>query len=80
MQQAAARMNVLLEDLLDTSKIDAGRYMVKPVALDVGQMFEEAYSLLAPLALDKGIDLSFNADPGLQINGDPGACSRCCRT
>ncbi|TKK26781.1 histidine kinase [Pseudomonas sp. CFBP13528] len=71
MQQAAGRMNVLLEDLLDTSKIDAGRYVVKPVALDVSQMFEEAYSLLAPLASDKGIDLSFNAEPGLQINADP---------
>ncbi|WP_455885533.1 ATP-binding protein [Pseudomonas spelaei] len=71
MQQAAGRMNVLLEDLLDTSKIEAGRYVVKPVALDVGQMFEEAYSLLSPLAMEKGIDLSFNAEPGLQINGDP---------
>ncbi|KMT56338.1 ATP-binding protein [Pseudomonas fildesensis] len=71
MQQAAGRMNVLLEDLLDISKIEAGRYVVKPVALDVGQMFEEAYSLLAPLAMKKGIDLSFNAEPGLQIKGDP---------
>jgi chemotaxis family two-component system sensor kinase Cph1 len=71
MQQAAARMNVLLEDLLDTSKIEAGRYTVKPVALDVSQMFEEAYALLAPLAMEKGIDLSFNAEPGLQINADP---------
>jgi chemotaxis family two-component system sensor kinase Cph1 len=50
MQQAAGRMNVLLEDLLDTSKIEAGRYVVKPVALDVSQIFEEAYSLLSPLA------------------------------
>ncbi|UVH49865.1 ATP-binding protein [Pseudomonas sp. CBSPBW29] len=71
MQQAATRMNVLLEDLLDTSKIEAGRYTVKPVALDVSQMFEEAYALLAPLAMEKGIDLSFNAEPGLQINADP---------
>eukprot|EP01132_Coremiostelium_polycephalum_P020576 gene20576-24453_t len=63
MQQAAGRMNVLLEDLLDTSKIEAGRYTVKPVALDVSQMFEEAYSLLAPLAMEKGIDLSFNTEP-----------------
>nr|WP_314566532.1 ATP-binding protein [uncultured Pseudomonas sp.] len=71
MQQAATRMNVLLEDLLDTSKIEAGRYVVKLVVLDVNQMFEEAYALLAPLAMEKGIDLSFNAEPGLQINGDP---------
>ncbi|AZE85750.1 Phytochrome, two-component sensor histidine kinase [Pseudomonas orientalis] len=71
MQQAAARMNVLLEDLLDTSKIEAGRYVVKPVALDVSQMFDEAYSLLAPLAMEKGIDLSFNAEPGLLIHADP---------
>ncbi|PIB41001.1 histidine kinase [Pseudomonas sp. 2822-15] len=71
MQQAAGRMNVLLEDLLDTSKIEAGRYVVKPVSLDVSQMFEEAYSLLAPLAMEKGIDLSFNAEPGLQIHADP---------
>ncbi|KTC13311.1 histidine kinase [Pseudomonas marginalis ICMP 9505] len=71
MQQAAGRMNVLLEDLLDTSKIEAGRYVVKPVALDVSHMFEEAYSLLAPLAMEKGIELSFNATPGLHINADP---------
>ena len=71
MQQAAARMNVLLEDLLDTSKIEAGRYVVKLVVLDVSQMFEEAYALLAPLAMEKGIDLSFNAESGLLINGDP---------
>jgi light-regulated signal transduction histidine kinase (bacteriophytochrome) len=71
MQQAAGRMNVLLEDLLDTSKIEAGRYVVKPVPLDVSQIFEEAYSLLAPLAMEKGIDLSFNTEPGLQINADP---------
>ncbi|AYG06469.1 GAF domain-containing protein [Pseudomonas fluorescens] len=71
MQQAAARMNVLLEDLLDTSKIEAGRYTVKTVPLDVSQILEEAYALLAPLAQEKGVDLSFNAEPGLQINADP---------
>lgn len=71
MQQAAGRMNTLLEDLLDTSKIDAGRYTIAPQKLDVGQMFEEAQSLLAPLAIDKDISISFEADADLSIHGDP---------
>ncbi|MEG5266232.1 ATP-binding protein [Pseudomonas sp. JDS28PS106] len=71
MQQAASRMNVLLEDLLDTSKIEAGRYVINPQPLEVSQIFEEAYSLLAPLALDKSIDLSFNAEPDLKVQADP---------
>ncbi|AVX89698.1 MULTISPECIES: ATP-binding protein [Pseudomonas] len=71
MQQAAGRMNTLLEDLLDTSKIDAGRYTIAPQTLDVGQMFEETQSLLGPLALDKDISISFQADPDLKIHADP---------
>lgn len=71
MQQAAGRMNTLLEDLLDTSKIDAGRYSITPQKLDVSQMFEEAQALLAPLALDKDISISFAAEPDLRIHADP---------
>ncbi|WP_025996535.1 ATP-binding protein [Pseudomonas viridiflava] len=71
MQQAASRMNVLLEDLLDTSKIEAGRYTITPQPLEVSQIFEEAYSLLAPLAMDKSIDISFNAEPELKVKADP---------
>lgn len=71
MQQAASRMNNLLEDLLDTSKIEAGRYSIAPQPLEVSQMFEEAYSLLAPLALDKAIDISLHSEPDLKINADP---------
>lgn len=71
MQQAASRMNVLLEDLLDTSKIEAGRYTITPQSLDVSQIFDEAYSLLAPLALDKSIDLAFSAEPDLRVKADP---------
>ncbi|WP_024677212.1 ATP-binding protein [Pseudomonas syringae] len=71
MQQAASRMNVLLEDLLDTSKIEAGRYTITPQPLEVSQIFEEAYTLLAPLAMDKSIEISFNAEPDIKVNADP---------
>ncbi|WP_300730930.1 ATP-binding protein [Pseudomonas sp.] len=71
MQQASSRMSVLLDDLLDTSKIEAGRYTISPQPLDVSQIFEEAFSLLAPLAMDKSVELTFNAEPDLKINADP---------
>ena len=71
MQQASSRMNVLLEDLLDTSKIEAGRYTITQQPLDVSQIFEEAYSLLAPLATDKSVELTFHAEPDLRVNADP---------
>lgn len=71
MQQAAGRMNTLLEDLLDTSKIDAGRYVITPQRLEVGDIFEEAHSLLAPLAMNKSIDISFQAEPQLTVDADP---------
>lgn len=71
MQQATARMNTLLEDLLDTSKIDAGRYSITPQTLEVGLIFEEAQALLSPLAHDKDISISFLADPDLRIHADP---------
>ncbi|PWB35319.1 histidine kinase [Pseudomonas sp. SDI] len=71
LQQATSRMNVLLDDLLDTSRIEAGRYSISPQPLDVGHIFEEAYTLLAPLALNKSVELSFHAEPGLVIHADP---------
>ena len=71
MQSATTRMTNLLEDLLDTSKIEAGRYSINPELLEVGHIFEEGYSLLTPLALNKFIDLTFTAEPGLRIMADP---------
>jgi light-regulated signal transduction histidine kinase (bacteriophytochrome) len=71
MQQAAGRMNTLLEDLLDTSKIDAGRYTITAQPLEVAEMFEEANALLSPLALDKDIEISFHSEPALTIHADP---------
>lgn len=71
MQRATTRMTNLLEDLLDTSKIEAGRYSITPQPLDVSQIFEEGYSLLAPLALNKFIELSFVSEADLHISADP---------
>ena len=71
LQRATARMTNLLEDLLDTSKIEAGRYSIEPQALEVSQFFEDAWTLLTPLALNKFIDLSFTGEPHLKMFADP---------
>lgn len=71
MQQATARMNTPLDDLLDTSKIDAGRYTICRQHLIVQEMFDEANSLLSPLALAKDIAISFHSEPDLAISADP---------
>jgi light-regulated signal transduction histidine kinase (bacteriophytochrome) len=71
LQRATARMTNLLEDLLDTSKIEAGRYLISPQPLEISQLFEDAWSLLTPLALNKFIDLTFAGEPRLKIMADP---------
>ncbi|WP_308852293.1 ATP-binding protein [Pseudomonas entomophila] len=71
MQQATSRMNALLDDLLDTSKIEAGRYVITPAALDVTQILEEAQTLLSPLAVLKSVLVTFEAEPGLWVDADP---------
>jgi len=71
MQQATSRMNALLDDLLDTSKIEAGRYVITPTALDVTQILEEAQTLLSPLAVLKSVLVTFEAEPGLWVDADP---------
>ncbi|UZJ62662.1 ATP-binding protein [Pseudomonas sp. KU26590] len=71
LQRASTRMTRLLEDLLDTSKIEAGRYSIDAQPLEVSQLFEDAWSLLTPLALNKFIDLTFHAEPDLKILADP---------
>jgi len=71
LQRATARMTTLLEDLLDTSKIEAGRYSIDPQPVDLNQFFDDAWALMVPLALNKFIDLSFTGEPNLKIMADP---------
>lgn len=70
-EKATTRMNSLLEDLLDTAKIDAGRYQLSCVGLDVTSLLQEACSLLVTLTTDKNIELNCTAGHGLVVNADP---------
>ena len=64
-------MSTLLEDLLDTAKIEAGRYQLSCVGLDVTSLLEEAGNLLVTLTAAKNIEINCVADRDLVINADP---------
>lgn len=71
MQTATARMNTLLEDLIDISRIDAGRYRVALQPLEVTSTLEQLGLMWHPLAAAKGINLTWRAEPGLFVQADP---------
>jgi light-regulated signal transduction histidine kinase (bacteriophytochrome) len=70
-EKATTRMNNLLEDLLDTAKIEAGRYQLACVPLNVTSLLEEACGLLVSLAEAKDIELNCAVVPDLVIEADP---------
>lgn len=71
MEQATARMNTLIADLLDKSKLDAGKYPLKSKPLDVVKLLEEACGLLVTLTSHKNIELNCSSSEGLSIDADP---------
>jgi signal transduction histidine kinase/HPt (histidine-containing phosphotransfer) domain-containing protein len=62
----------IINDILDFSKIEAGKMELERRPFDLRACIEESLDLLAPRALDKPVDLVYEADeqiPGL-IEGD----------
>jgi len=50
----------LIDDLLDLSRIEAGRLRLRPAATDPGALLREQVALFAHAAADKGLDLSLD--------------------
>jgi signal transduction histidine kinase len=70
--RAAGRMDRLIRELLDLSRIDAGCFTVelRPERLEL--LVEEALALLAPVAQERGVELSASGAP----LSDPIPCDR----
>lgn len=62
-QQAAARMNRLIDDLLDLASIQSGRLSIRAAVHDMGVLLEEASALHKPLAEEQGVALQIAALP-----------------
>jgi signal transduction histidine kinase/CheY-like chemotaxis protein len=64
----------LVNDILDFSRIEAGRLELDDTPFDLGGVVEEVMELLASSAQSKGIELASEVDPGIpaRLRGDPG--------
>ncbi len=65
---------LIINDILDLSKIEAGKLSIEPVLFDLALTLEETTALLAPKAADKDLDLIVRYGPGIprSVVGDAG--------
>jgi two-component system, sensor histidine kinase and response regulator len=70
---AAEHLLTILNDILDLSKIEAGRMQLEAVDFQLGTLVTEILGLIEPRAVSKGIALVRELDPALPFaaRGDP---------
>jgi signal transduction histidine kinase/CheY-like chemotaxis protein len=73
MRRSGTALFGLVEDLLDFSTIEAGRFELRPVETDLHHLLEDAVELMAARAHEKGIDIACHIAPaaGRRIVTDP---------
>jgi PAS domain S-box-containing protein len=70
--QAAEQMDILIRDLLDVSRLDAGKLVISPVSVDASGLLTESLQTLRPLVAAKGIGLDLQIDSALpKVMADP---------
>jgi len=64
---------LILNDILDLSKIEAGRLEIETVAFGLTQLLENLVALWGPLAAEKGLTLTLDLDPNVPawVAADP---------
>src|SRR6185436_10960542 len=71
-QRCAYSLLALLNDILDLSKIEAGKMMLEKIPFNLRTVVEDCVKSQAPKAAQKRIDLRFEGDPSVaQLLGDP---------
>lgn len=63
----------IIDDILDLSKIDAGKLIIERTAFNLRDVIDEVLTMLAPVAYAKGLDLShlIYSEVPVHIQGDP---------
>ncbi len=69
-QQAGWHLLHMINDTLDLSRVEAGTLRLEPRALAVAPLVDAARSMIEPLAVQRGITVGVEVEPGLAIVGD----------
>ncbi|MCB2096449.1 MAG: response regulator [Parvularculaceae bacterium] len=69
----------LLNDVLDLSKVEAGKLEVSPIDADLGRLLESVVKLFDPMATDKGdrIRIVYEGEPPAWMRFDPVRVRQC---
>ena len=60
-RQAAEQMDELIQDLLDVTRVEAGRLAVSPKRENTEELLSDTLRMLSPVASDKGLSLKLSA-------------------
>ncbi|WP_146208741.1 hybrid sensor histidine kinase/response regulator [Azospirillum sp. TSO22-1] len=72
-QRAARSLLRLIDDILDYSKIEAGRLELESVSFDLPDLVGECVALVRPMAQGKGLEIGMMVEPDVPrfVRGDP---------
>jgi PAS domain S-box-containing protein len=70
---SARALTAIISDILDLSKIEAGRLEVERTTFDLGELLRALHQTYAPLAAARGLTLQFEVDASVRTGarGDP---------
>ncbi len=72
--QSATHLLNIINDILDASKIEAGKFQIIPELMDASEILQATLKLMAPIADEAGIQVSTDISPELpNISADPRA-------
>ena len=78
LRRSADHLLLLVNDVLDFSKLDAGRVELEAGTFVLAETVENVVAILSPRAAAKGLDFSYSIEPDVpaSVSGDPGRLSQ----
>ena len=64
-KNSANTLLYLVNEILDSAKIESGKMEIIEVNYDIGTMLNDLYNMIAIKAADKELELEFNIEPGI---------------